>query len=176
MIHPMASDLVLRSLSLAYLTIPSALSICLTINSALYLELSLPLSDALRIFPRYSHYPNMELRLTSISMDLYSFSLRISSASLFAPDSHILASLMVAVILVQNSDLSSSNFFSALCLRELSWLYIIPSVSSLFSYFININHPPPIYLSLSSQNIASPYLLIYWQPAGPFYYNHSSIS
>ena len=71
MILPMASYLVLRSLSLASLVIPSTSLLCFLIDSDLSLALSLSLSDALRIFPIYFYYPNRELSLPSISMDVY---------------------------------------------------------------------------------------------------------
>ena len=58
MMPPMALELALTSLSLASLITPLDLSICLTIDSALSLTLSLYFSDALNIFPIYFHYLN----------------------------------------------------------------------------------------------------------------------
>ena len=79
---------------------------------------------------------------TSISMAVYSCSLRISSLSLFAPDLQLLASLMAAAILVRNFSLASSNYPSSLYLRALSYLSLITSIFSLVPYPINPNYPP----------------------------------
>ena len=109
MMDVMASDLTLRSLSLAYLTTPLSSSIFLTIESNLSLVFSLSLSDNLGLFPIYFHYPNREFILPSISMVVYSCSLWISSSSLYVPDLKLLALLMAAAILVQFFSLASSN-------------------------------------------------------------------
>ena len=171
----MISDLASKSLPLASITIPSVLYVWLAIDSALSLTFSLSLLDYLRIFPRYFHYFNRELSLTSTSIDVYYSFLWISLASLFATYLQLLASLMTASILVQNLALTSSNLLSSLCLRYLSYLYLISSISYLVPYRINPNYPP-LSISLYSQNIASPCLLISWRPVGPFRNENCSIS
>ena len=107
----MVLDLVLRSLSLASLTTPLALSIFLTIYSALSLALYLSLLAAFGVCPRSLHYPNIIFIILSISMAFYSHSFWISLVSLFASNLKLLVSLIVASILVLNSSLASSNFF-----------------------------------------------------------------
>ena len=141
---------------------------------ALSLEFYLSLSETLRILPRYLHYHKSKLILPSISTTIHSCSLRISSASLFAPYFQLLASLIAAVTLVRNLDLASSNYSSSFYLKALSYLSIIPHIFYLVPYNINPNHTPP--LSLSSQNIASNFPLINWKPDGPFQNDNYSIS
>ena len=50
-----------------------------------------------------------------------------------------------------------SSDMSSLWLRALSYLYLIPSISSLVPYIINTNyHNSPFSIYISSQNISSP--------------------
>ena len=155
MIPLMALEQVLHSLSLTSLTVPSSSSICITSDLALSLASSVSLLVTLSLCPRSLCYPNRESSLPRSSMAVDSHSLRISSASLFAPDSQLLASLMAASILVQNLALAFSYSPAALCLRALSYRSLIPSVSSLVPMCLNPNYPPSP-LSLFPQNLASP--------------------
>ena len=167
MIPPMALGLALLSLPLASITITLSSYILLTRKPALSLVSPLSISAALSLCPIPVCYPNRESIPPSISMYVNCRSLRISSASLFVFNFHLLTSLMVALILVWNFSLAPYKSSDDLYLRALSHRYLIPYIFSLVTYCINHNQPPST-IYFSPQNISSPCLLISWQPTIPF--------
>ena len=169
--------LVFHSLYLSSITIPSASPIFLMRNSDLSLASSLSLTDAISLYLRSLHPPNMESSLQSSSTSINFCSLRLSSVSFLASDLQLLASLMSASILAQNSALAFSNLLAALCLRALLCRSLIPYISPLVPYILNNHSPPPppnpIFLY---SNYCPSCLLIPWWPAIPFQNEKCSIS